>query len=259
MNIPYSEIVGVWLATYFTLAILSFLYKDNPLFKIAESIFVGASYGYSITITYFIYLKPKFIEPFGRLIKSLFKGATVLQPGDSWIIIIPTILGILLLFQLVPRYSWLARYVIAFTFGVGLGQGLLPTIKGFLFKQIEITMQPLIKIDGSFNWSSININLIIIFVGVVSVLAYFFFSIERKGVWKGLATLGLYFLLISFGAAYGYTVMARETLLIGRIEFLLQNSLSSKYFYPIILILFFVAYFIYNSATTKNKHNTPTT
>lgn len=256
-NIPLSEIIGIWLATYFTLAILSFLYKDNPLFKVAESIFVGATYGYSITIVFFLYLKPKFFEPFGRLIKSTYQGTQILQKGDSWIILIPTVLGILLLFQLVPRYSWLARYVLAFIFGVGIGQALIPTIKGFLFKQIEITMQPLIKMNGDFTLNSININLIIIFIGVISVLAYFFFSFERKGVWKGLSTLGLYFLLISFGAAYGYTVMARETLLIGRIEFLLEKSFSKQFFYPIVIITLFVVYFIYtavkNRNTTTNK------
>lgn len=251
-NILWSQVVGVWIATYCTLAILSFLYKDNPLFKIAESIFVGTTYGYSIVITYFIYLRPKFFEPFGRLIKSVFQGNKVLQAGDSWVIIIPTVLGILLLFQLIPRYSWLARYVLAFMFGVGIGQSLIPTIKGFLFKQIEITMQPLVKINGEFTLDSINVNLIIIFVGVISVLAYFFFSFERKGIWKNLSTLGLYFLLISFGAAYGYTVMARETLLIGRIEFLLEKSMSKQFFYPIVIVALFIVYFVYTSIKSKD-------
>lgn len=251
-----SEIIGVWIATYFTLAILSFLYKDNPLFKIAESIFVGATYGYSVTITFFLYLKPKFFEPFARLIKSIYQGSQILQKGDSWIILIPTILGVLLLFQLVPRYSWLARYVLAFIFGVGVGQGLIPTIKGFLFKQIEITMQPLVKIGNGFTLDSININLIIIFIGVISVLAYFFFSFERKGVWKNLSTVGLYFLLISFGAAYGYTVMARETLLIGRIEFLFEKSLSKQFFYPIVVLVLFIVYFTYTALKEKKGHST---
>ncbi len=243
METTLFQIIGIWLATFFTLAILSFLYKENPIFKIAESVFVGASYGYSIVIVYFNYLKPKFFEPMGRLINSLFYSDAQLQKGDSWIILIPTLLGILLLLQLFPRYSWLARYTFAFMFGVGTGISIVPTITELLFKQAEVTMQPFI-LHGRFSLNSINFNVIIIFIGVLSVLSYFFFSFERKGMWKNLSTLGLYFLLISFGAAYGFTVMARETLLIGRIEFLLDNSLSKQYFFPASLLIIFIIFFI---------------
>ncbi|MFN7181365.1 MAG: hypothetical protein ACK4NF_01635, partial [Planctomycetota bacterium] len=241
MEISIFQLAGIWVATFLTFAILSFLYKENPLFKIAESLFVGTSYGYSIVVVYFQYLKPKFFEPMGRLLKSLFSSHVQLEKGDSWIILIPTLLGILLLMQMFPRYSWLARYTFAFAFGVGTGMSVVPTITELLFKQTEVTMQPIV-IGNTF-----NINGIIILIGVLSVLAYFFFSFERKGIWKNLSTLGLYFLLISFGAAYGFTVMARETLLIGRIEFLLDKSMSKKYFFPALLIVIFIIYFVISS------------
>ena len=38
--------------------------------------------------------------------------------------------------------------------------------------------------------------------------------------------LGVYFLMVSFGASYGYTVMARISLLIGRVMFLLHDWLG---------------------------------
>ncbi len=35
----------VWVAAFFTLAIYSFLYKDNVIYKITESIFIGVAAG----------------------------------------------------------------------------------------------------------------------------------------------------------------------------------------------------------------------
>ena len=38
--------VGVWIAGLLTLGIFSFLYRDNPVYKLCESLFVGTSAGY---------------------------------------------------------------------------------------------------------------------------------------------------------------------------------------------------------------------
>ena len=40
--------------------------------------------------------------------------------------------------------------------------------------------------------------------------------------------LGIYFLMVSFGAGYGYTVMSRISLLIGRFQFLLEDWLGLR-------------------------------
>ena len=40
------ETLGIWLMGLSTLALFSFLYKDNPFYRIAEHIFAGLSAGY---------------------------------------------------------------------------------------------------------------------------------------------------------------------------------------------------------------------
>ena len=70
-----------------------------------------------------------------------------------------------------------------------------------------------------------GLNLLLILIGVVSVLVYFFFSVEHRGVVGGISKVGIWFLMISFGASFGYTIMARLSLLIGRIRFLLDDWL----------------------------------
>src|SRR4029079_9906444 len=47
-----SHTIGLWLAAFFTLAIFSFLYCDNPIYKIAESILVCVSGAYSTGVAF---------------------------------------------------------------------------------------------------------------------------------------------------------------------------------------------------------------
>ena len=118
---------------------------------------------------------------------------------------------------------------------MGAGLAIPRTISSFILKQVEDTVRPLLAIapgDGiTFTYSLLNpasnLNGIIILVGVVSVLFYFFFSVEHSGPGKVVARTGILFLMISFGAAFGYTVMARMSLLIGRLSDLIEFSDAS--------------------------------
>ena len=41
------NVIGVWVAVFLTLMVLSFLYKENPFFRLTEYIFIGLSSGYA--------------------------------------------------------------------------------------------------------------------------------------------------------------------------------------------------------------------
>ena len=62
-EISHGMLLGVWLSTALSVCIYSFLYKDNPLFKLAEHIFVGVSVGYLLTITYHEIILKKLYVP----------------------------------------------------------------------------------------------------------------------------------------------------------------------------------------------------
>jgi hypothetical protein len=94
-------------------------------------------------------------------------------------------------------------------------------VHAFILKQMEPSFAPLYT--GDFLGS---INTFLILLGVVSVLIYFFFSVEHKGVIGGVSVIGVWFLMVAFGASFGYTVMARMSLLIGRVQFLLRDWLG---------------------------------
>jgi hypothetical protein len=141
----------------------------------------------------------------------------------------------LMLTRYVPKAAWLSRYAFAFIVGVGSGLAIPRTISSFILRQIEDTVRPLLSLAGgdgvTFSMNLLNpsssINVIIILIGVISVLFYFFFSIEHSGPGKVVAKTGVMFLMIAFGAAFGYTVMARMSLLIGRLTDLIEFSDAS--------------------------------
>ena len=226
--IPTSALIGAWVAVGLTLFIFSFLYKDNPLFKLGEHLYVGISVGYSVVVVWY--------TVFIRLVwQEIAK--------DNYEPLIPVVIGLLIWTRFVPKIAWLSRLAFAFVVGFGSGVAIPRTISSYILKQIEDTVNPLVTMTAggiSFNFDLANpqsgINTIVLLVGVVSVLFYFFFSVEHSGAGYVAARTGVYFLMIGFGAAFGYTVMSRMSLLIGRFADLIKFS-SGDYGYATLILL----------------------
>ena len=225
---PGDILLGGWVAVGLTLFMYSFLYKDNPFFKLGEHLYIGVSMGYSLVRIYY-----------DTMVKSLY--SPMVQEGRWWLIL-PATLGILILARFIPRISWLSRISFAFIVGFGSGVAIPRIISSYILQQIQGTLKPLVQASSSglhiFTWS--NFNAFLILVGVVTVLFYFFFSVQHRGIGRGVSRVGIYFLMVSFGAAFGYTVMARMSLLIGRFDDLLLYS-SRSYGYATIILLAIIA------------------
>lgn len=206
---------GVMIAAGLTLAIYSFLYKDNPAFKVVENLYVGVALGYTVIITWFNALKPDLYDP---LLVPLFTAKKA-----SYILLVPMFLGIFMLLRFTRRLVWLSRWSFAFVIGLGAGVTIPNYIHTFILKQLEPSMQPLFHGDQAIQT---GIDGILILLGVVSVLIYFFFSVEHKGPVGVISRIGIWFLMVSFGASFGYTVMGRMSLLIGRVMFLMRDWLG---------------------------------
>src|SRR3990172_10058264 len=103
------ETVGIWIGAILTLGIFSFLYKDNPVYKVCEAIFVGVSAGYWGIVYYFDNIYKKFwLEAVVADDKNL-----MLYGG--------AILGVLFLTRLYGKISWVARWSLAFIVGATAG------------------------------------------------------------------------------------------------------------------------------------------
>ena len=219
-----EALIGAWVATGLSLFMYSFLYKDNPFFKLGEHIYVGVSVGYGLTITYYEVMVKKLYVP-------------MVQQSDWWLVL-PMLLGLLVLARFIPAIAWLSRISFAFIVGFGSGTAIPRVISSMILQQVQGTLKPLVTVgDGGVSWFTFaGLNTLLILVGVISVLFYFFFSIEHTGLVHRVARVGIYFLMVSFGAAFGYTVMARMSLLIGRFDELILYA-SADYGYATLVLL----------------------
>ncbi len=203
----FGTAISTTAAAALTLCIFTFLYKDNPLYKFAEHLVVGVSAGYWVVILYINVVIPNIWQKLA---------------GGEWWYLFPTILGLLMWTRLVKRWSWLSRYPLAFYLGIATGVAIPLEMQAKIVEQVMGTVQSFAALHGPNvdSWAVLNTSLIA--VGVFSSLIYFFFSKEHKGVTGGVAKVGIWTLMIGFGASFGYTVMARISLLIERVQFLID-------------------------------------
>ncbi|MBC8377349.1 MAG: hypothetical protein H8E26_15020 [FCB group bacterium] len=237
-----SEIFGAWVAVFLTLGIFSYLYKDNPFYKIAEHVFVGVSAGYWMSMFFWTQIQPNLFgrlwpvpegtisgffmrtwygiyNLFGSILPSVFPDGGIDKGHGThphFIYIIPFVLGVMMLLSVVSKWSWFARLGIAYTVGMAAGLRAYAFLNSNVLGQLKGSAVSFVGLD----WFSLTdasiINNIIILIGTITGLLYFYFSKEHKGNFGKVTRVGIYFLMISFGASFGFAVMGRISLLIGR-------------------------------------------
>lgn len=217
----------VWISALLTLAIFSFLYKENPFYRVAEHLFVGVSNGYFISFMWLNVAKPVLINPVrDATVQAAREG---LSPGlfnpvneANFLLLIPAFIGFLYLTRFIPRISWLVRIPIAFYLGYYMGLAIPTVLEAQVIRQIRGTLLT----PESFSNSLGGLWAVVVLVGVICTIIYFFFSREHKGIWKVGSKAGIVFVMVGFGASFGFTVMARVSLAIGRFLFLLRDWLG---------------------------------
>ncbi|MDH7482930.1 MAG: hypothetical protein QHH26_13295 [Armatimonadota bacterium] len=199
--------VTIWIGALGTLAIYSILYKENPIYRIAEHVFIGAAAGYGIFITWVEMLKPAWWDQITQ---------------GRWYWIFALIAGAMFYFIYSRRYVWISRII----FGVLLGLVAGGAFKGFVGVNIDRISASFKPLYGKGLTATEIANNALFIIVLLAVMAYFFFSFEHKSpIRRAPAQLGRWCLMFAFGAMFGFTVMARMSLLIGRIYFLLHNWL----------------------------------
>jgi hypothetical protein len=222
-----SRTIGLWLAAILTLAIMSFLCGDNPFYKTAEAILVGSSAGYAMAYAFYTGIVDQLlINLFPAMVRAWTSPGLPWDYVWDWVYVIPAILAIMLVCRLLPKGGWIARWPLAFIIGATAGFRLTSHLESDFLLQIKGTITTLWaeNANGQFDlWNSIGA--VIILVSVLLCLVYFFFSLEHKGAVGKAARGGIFVLMITFGAAFGLTVMGRITLLTERFDFLFKEWL----------------------------------
>jgi len=238
-----SPDVGVWVAAFLTIGITSFLYKDNPVYKFCEALFVGISAGYWFVSLYYQNLLPKLFDNLGitkmlgftdanGAFQNIFSGH---MDERIWYVL-AGILGVMMIMRLFPNIGWISRWPLAVVVGSTSGLYMITYFQSNLLRQLQQTVVPLFdlnriaalsQVSGTLdNYFGAYLGNLVVIVGTMSGLVYFYFSKEHKGFFGKTAKVGIYFLMITFGASFGYTVMSRMSLLIGRLYFIFGDWLG---------------------------------
>jgi|LSQX01.2.fsa_nt_gb hypothetical protein len=211
MEAILTPTLGNWLSALITLMLFSILYKENPFYRIAEHLYVGASAAHGIVTTWNNTVKP---------------ALTDMPKYGTWWEILPMLLGLMIYFNFYRPYAWLARIPMALWIGYNAALVLSARQVIPFLNQLTMAIKPLVAMtNGGFDLAQ-SINNILFVSIVLGVLTYFLFTVEHKGVFKYAADWGRIAIMIGFGASFGNTVMARISLLIGRLDFLFGDWLG---------------------------------
>lgn len=209
-----NDLVLNLLGAVLTVMVLSRILGDNPVFRVAQYLFVGASLGLAFVIAYHQVLRP---------------AALALAGGSTSALVlygVPLALGILLL----PRISggqslsWLANIPLALVFGVGAALAVGGAIIGTLVPQILDTARP---IGGD---TAQVVGVIVLTLGTVITLAAFYYTVPRSSgggrIVAAAAVVGHWLLMVAFGFFFAGAVQTYLSALVERLGFVVATLRS---------------------------------
>lgn len=220
----------VWAGAICTLAIYTFLYRENLVYRAFEHLYLGLAVGYGLFLVVSQILEPKWWTP--------------MWVEGRWWWMFALIVGSMFYFIYSQKHNWISR--LAFGAFMGLAAGaMFQDFANNNFPKIAASLKPLIphgpyvvppEIQANLGnstagtattWPMAINNIVFVFV-LLTVMSYFFFSFDyQKHKSAGrMAQVGKWMLMFAFGAMFGATVMARMSLLIGRMWYLLYDWLG---------------------------------
>jgi len=213
----------IWTLVAFalTILILSYIFGDHFLFRLATYTFVGVATGYAVVLVIYQVLLPRLIWP-------LMQGSL---EERAWLLV-PLILSVLLLSKLIPSISRLGSLSMAYLVGIGAAVTIGGAVLGTLITQARASLTA-IELSAQSGQSTDPfmqiLDGIVLLLGTISTLAYFHFSARsdpgrppRRPIWvEGLAGTGKVFIAITLGSLFAGVYVAAITALIQRLDFLI--------------------------------------
>ena len=195
---------GVWITVMWFLIIYTFLIKYSPLFRFAEATSIGVAAGVMTSIGY------------SNIIRLSWKP---LVEQGSIISIVPLIIGPLIFAQLFRRYRYLSRIPLGFMLATGLGVAMLPNIATSILVQVKILF---LTPKSPFE----IVNQLVLIFGVLGVVLLFSYTKEHTGIYGWVTKIGMWIMMLGFGASFGVGITSRATYLIDRLQALFFDLLG---------------------------------
>jgi hypothetical protein len=215
------EAAGLVVGAILTLLVFSYLLGDNPLYRLALHLFVGALVGYSL----------------GVVLRDVLLGMVLAQLlTNPLAVVVPLVLGILLLFKGFPRQAYAGNFSVAYLVGVGTAVALSGALLGTLVPQIGATGRALSPASLASSRGGLLDGLLIVVGTTCTLMASAFAARKRQGLagaWAQIvrlaAGIGRIFIIFALGVAFAGALTASLSIFIGRIQYLI-DVLTDVYF-----------------------------
>ena len=203
-----SDLIGGILAVALTLLVFSYLLGNNPLYRLAQHLFVGVSLGYVGTVVLTTILLPRI-------------GAVATDWRANLPTLVPLVLGLLIIVRLVRPGSSAAGLPFLIIAVIAATLALAGTLMGTLVPQTAATM---LGLNPARPFDLVNNGIIIL--GVIVTLHYFSFGVRADGARTAIGTVvagaGRWLIIITLGAVLGTLTVSFVSALIERVDFVFQ-------------------------------------
>jgi hypothetical protein len=223
MNPGLANQIGAVLGFVLTLMVVSYVLKDNVLFRLAVAIFIGVAAGYAAVLVVYNVIWYQLLVP---LLTDFIEG----QFTSLYLVVPPILLGIWLFAKASPKLSRLGSPVVAFLVGVGAATAITGAIAGTLFPQMSATMNLFALEETNLSGTDLLgwvVNALFILLGVITSLAYFHFGVRSRSdqpaqrpLWIEIfSQIGQVFIAITFGTLFAGAYAAALAALVERVSF----------------------------------------
>lgn len=200
--------LGIWIAVFLNLAVWSYLFGENKIYRYVEHLFIGVSAGHAL------------VMGIGSIRTLAWNPAFSPKTPEvqRLLAVLSMLLGLALYTTLSKKYRRISALPVGILLGTGAGLSMGGTIISQGIAQIKATILPLNTINNA-----------VIVLGVLATMVYFIYGRAQGAVGDmalQVGKVGRWIMMIGFGAAYGTTVMGRVALLTGRVSFLLKDWLG---------------------------------
>jgi len=197
------DVIAAFAGSFLTLSVLSMLWKDNPCFKFGQQGIIGIVIANSVLVN----------------MKSLFDTGIKPLVAGRIVLIVPLVLGLLLYTRLSKEYAWLSKYPTSAMVGVGTGVMIMGTLRGQVIDQVKKTVLDVFTATDAMG----TFNCILIFIGVVSSIAFWIFTKEHTGGLGIVSKIGRIYLMVSLGANWAGEHVWYLTQVLARLAFVYDN------------------------------------
>ncbi len=216
-----TDPLTLWVGAFATIAVLSYLAKDNALYRLVQQAALGAAVGIGIVRIWQDVLEPNWWLP----IRAAFGGKGH-WTGALWLLaLIP---GSLWYFQLSKKWFWVSRLVSGLFIGVAAGLAFKSQIL-LVLPQLGASLKPLNPFAAPGGLSAASalgcLSNLVFLAGMLGALLYFFFSLRAESpLVRHSMRFGRLTIMVCLGAMFASTVMTRMAYLLDRFQFLLERG-----------------------------------